>query len=70
MNGSTYVLDVAITLTVQTQSVEPITNQFQTETKALLNVSPRNVFNVWQLASAGRTDRLQPMPGTVANLLP
>jgi prepilin-type N-terminal cleavage/methylation domain-containing protein len=70
VNGATYVLDVAITLTVQTQLVDPITNQFQTETKALLNVSPRNVFNVWQLASAGRTDRLQPMPATVANLLP
>jgi prepilin-type N-terminal cleavage/methylation domain-containing protein len=42
----TFVLDVAITLTVQTQVKDPITNQFQTETKALLNVSPRNVFNV------------------------
>ena len=38
---------------VQTQLIDPITQQKQTETKALLNVSPRNVFNVWQLASAG-----------------
>jgi prepilin-type N-terminal cleavage/methylation domain-containing protein len=66
----TYVLDVAITLTVQTQVVDPITKQYQTETKALLNVSPRNVFNVWQLASAGVAGRLQPMPTTVTNLLP
>jgi len=66
----TYVLDVAITLTVQTQVIDPITKQFQTETKALLNVSPRNVFNVWQLASAGVTERVQPIPPTVTNLLP
>jgi prepilin-type N-terminal cleavage/methylation domain-containing protein len=65
-----YVLDVAITLTVQTQALDPITRQFQTETKALLNVSPRNVFNVWQLASAGVGVRVQPMPPTVTNLLP
>jgi prepilin-type N-terminal cleavage/methylation domain-containing protein len=66
----TYVLDVAITLTVQTQVIDPLTKTFQKETKALLNVSPRNVFNVWQLASAKVTDRVQPMPPTVTNLLP
>ena len=49
---------------------DPITNQYQTETKALLNVSPRNVFNVWQLASAGVTGRVQPTPPTVNALLP
>jgi len=70
VGGNTYVLDVAITLTVQTQTRDRITNQFQLETKALLNVSPRNVFNVWQLASAGITNRVQPMPATVAALLP
>jgi len=41
----TFVLDVAVTLTVWTQSLDPITKQYQTETKALLNVSPRNVFS-------------------------
>ena len=66
----TFVLDVAITLTVQTQVIDPITRQFQLETKALLNVSPRNVFNTWQLASAGVTERVQPIPPTVTNLLP
>lgn len=70
VGGSTYVLDVAITLTVQTQTRDRITNAFQLETKALLNVSPRNVFSVWQLASAGVTNRVQPMPATVAALLP
>src|SRR5262249_11434175 len=70
VGGTTYVLDVAITLTVQTQLVDPLTKQFQTETKALLNVSPRNVFNVWELASAGVFNRVQPMPPTVTALLP
>ena len=70
VGANTFVLDVAITLTVQTQQIDPITRQYQTETKALLNVSPRNVFNVWQLASAGVSGRIQPMPPTVTTLLP
>jgi prepilin-type N-terminal cleavage/methylation domain-containing protein len=70
VGANTFVLDVAITLTVQTQVVDPITRQFQLETKALLNVSPRNVFNVWQLASAGVAERVQPIPATVTLLLP
>jgi prepilin-type N-terminal cleavage/methylation domain-containing protein len=65
----TYVTNVAITLTVQTQQVDPITKQYQTETKALLNVSPRNVFNAWELASIGMTNRNQPMPSTIAHLI-
>ncbi len=70
VSGASYVLDVAITLTVNTQLIDPITRQVQTETKALLNVSPRNVFNVWQLASAGIFNRVQPTPPTVTALLP
>jgi Tfp pilus assembly protein PilW len=69
-NGATYVVDVAITLTVQTRDKDPVTGLYQTETKALLNVSPRNVFNVWQLAGLGITNRVQPTPPTVAALLP
>jgi hypothetical protein len=65
----TYVLDVAITLTVKTQLVDPVTKLFQTETKALLNVAPRNVFNTWELASIGLGNRIQPMPPTILNLL-
>jgi prepilin-type N-terminal cleavage/methylation domain-containing protein len=64
-----FVLDVAITLTVKTQNKDPVTNLFQLETKALLNVSPRNVFNVWQLASAGITTRVQPTPPNILNNL-
>jgi hypothetical protein len=65
-----YVTDVAITLTVETQLIDPITKQRQTETKALLNVSPRNTFNAWQMASLGLIGRIQPMPPQTALLLP
>lgn len=66
----TFILDVAVTLTVETEQIDPITRQKQTETKALLNVSPRNVFNAWMLASIGYTDRIQSTPATVTALLP
>ena len=68
VGNETYVVDVAITLTVQTQFRDPQTNQFQTETKALLNVSPRNIFEAWRIASAGVPSRLQPMPEAVLTL--
>ena len=72
VNGTpyTFVLDVAVTLTVQTEQVDPVTRQYQTETKALLNVSPRNVFNAWELAGMGYTNRIQPTPTTITALLP
>jgi type II secretory pathway pseudopilin PulG len=69
-NGEPYVVDVAITLTVQTPAKDPVTGLYQQETKALLNVSPRNVFNVWQLAGLGITNRVQATPPTVTALLP
>ena len=68
--GITYDVDVSVTLTVQTQNVDPQTNQFQKETKALLNVSPRNVFEGWQLAAGGVANRIQPIPASVVSLLP
>lgn len=70
VNGVYYVTDVAVTLTVQTQTQDIQTNQFQTETKALLNVAPRNVFEAWELTSAGITNRVQPTPPSVIQLLP
>lgn len=70
VTGVAYVTDVAITLTVQTQLIDPVTKRFQTETKALLNVSPRNVFHAWTLASLGIANRIQPMPPSVTALLP
>ncbi len=69
VNGDTYVINVAISLTTQTQQRDIVTRQFDTETKALLNVAPRNVFDAWQLASIGAGNRIQPMPPTVASLL-
>jgi len=70
VDGTDYVIDVAITLTVKTQNRNAYTGDFETETKALLNVSPRNVFNVWQLAGLGITNRVQPIPPSVQDLLP
>jgi prepilin-type N-terminal cleavage/methylation domain-containing protein len=73
VNGTVYVTNVAITLTVQTQVIDPVTKRFQTETKALLNVAPRNVFNVWEMATmhpTGYDVRIQPTPPSIALLLP
>ncbi len=70
VGANTYVTDVAITLTVQTQKQDPITKQYELQTKALLNVAPRNIFNVWQLASAGVTNRVQSTPASIGVLLP
>ncbi|HJZ71086.1 MAG TPA: prepilin-type N-terminal cleavage/methylation domain-containing protein [Vicinamibacterales bacterium] len=64
------VLDVAVTLTVWSQGLDPITKQIQTETKALLNVSPRNVFFTWEFAGLGYMNRVQPTPPAIAALLP
>lgn len=62
-----FVTDVAVTLTVQTPLQDPQTHQFQRETKALLNVSPRNVFNAFLLARQDITNRVQPMPWVTKN---
>jgi prepilin-type N-terminal cleavage/methylation domain-containing protein len=69
VGANTFVTDVAITLTVQTQNLDPVTKQYQNETKALLNVSPRNVFNAWQVASLGITERIQVTPPSITTLL-
>ena len=63
------VTDVAVTLTVQTQNVDPVTHVQQTETKALLNVSPRNIFEVWTTASQTDPTRAQAMPAWISSLL-
>jgi hypothetical protein len=70
VGNDTYDFDVSVTLTVQTQNKDPQTQQFQTETKALLNVSPRNIFDGMELASAGVSNRVQPMPPLVVSLAP
>jgi prepilin-type N-terminal cleavage/methylation domain-containing protein len=65
-----YVTDVAVTLTEQTQNADPQTHQIQSETKALLNVAPRNVFDAYLLARQDYKNRVQPMPLKTFNLLP
>ena len=70
LGGGTCVTDVAVTLTVQTQNKDQQTGQFQPETKALLNVAPRNVFEVYDTASLVDPTRAQPMPASVTALLP
>ena len=68
--GNTYVINVAIMTTVRTDERDKVTGQFLTVTKALLNVAPRNVFNVWQVASLNYRDRIEPLPASVVLLLP
>jgi len=58
-----------VTLTVQTQLKDLRTNQYQRETKALLNITPRNVFYVWEATSLGEVPRNQPMPTSISSLL-
>lgn len=70
VGGVDYIIDVAITLTAQTQVVDPQTGAFQQETKALLNVSPRNVFEAYNLATLLINNRIQPTPPSVTSLLP
>lgn len=75
--GTTYyVVDVSVTLTVQTQNPDAWTrshtSQSTLETKALLNVAPRNVFEAWQLAAlgySGLNNRVQPIPASVGCLI-
>jgi prepilin-type N-terminal cleavage/methylation domain-containing protein len=68
--GRTYVIGVAIMTTVRSEVRDRNTNDFQRVTKALLNVAPRNVINVWQLASLYYMNRVQPLPPSVVQLLP
>jgi type II secretory pathway pseudopilin PulG len=69
ISGRTYVVNVAIMMTVRTHDRHPITGDFEVVTKALLNVAPRNVFHTWQMESLGYANRIQPLPASVVNLL-
>lgn len=77
LKDMTFVTDVAVTLTVQTSNPDPqvplINGQpnYQTETKALLNVSPRNVYNAFEFAFLDYSNRVQPTPMIIkTNTLP
>ena len=69
-NSTTYVINVAIMTTVRTDEKDKKTGEYQTVTKALLNVAPRNVFHVWQVASLNYRERIEPLPTSVIALLP
>ena len=70
VNGTTYVTGVAVTLSVRSQQRDHYSKTFQQATKTLLNVSPRNIFLIWSMASIGVTNRLQPTPASITALLP
>lgn len=70
VTGRTFVTGVAVTLSVRSQQRDYYSKNFQQATKTLLNVSPRNIFLVWSMESIGVTNRLQPMPASIAALLP
>jgi len=63
-SGTTYnfIPGVAVTLTTQTAELDPNTRQYATETKAFLDVAPRNVQEGITLATNGIDDFLQPNP--------
>ena len=69
LGASFCVTDIAVTLTVQTQNKDQQTGIFQPETKALLNVAPRNIVEVYDTSSLVDPMRAQPMPATVTALL-
>lgn len=68
-NDMAFVTDVAVTLTVQTPNKDPQTAQFQTETKALLNVSPRNVYEAFDFAQLDYLNRIQPTPMVIKSTI-
>jgi prepilin-type N-terminal cleavage/methylation domain-containing protein len=71
MSSTDFVTNVAVTLTVQTQQRDPVTKAYQTETKALLNVAPRNIVNAAALAFMQQLPwRVQPTPAAITSLLP
>jgi hypothetical protein len=70
LGASFCVTDIAVTLTVQTQNKDLQTQQFQPETKALLNVAPRNIVEVYDTSNLVDSTRAQAMPATVTALLP
>jgi hypothetical protein len=68
--GTSYVTGVAVTLSVRSQQKDQFSKTYQQATKTLLNVSPRNIFLIWSMASIGITNREQPMPPSILALLP
>lgn len=68
--SATAALNVAVTMTGRTEFKDPQTQQYQYQTKALLTVSPRNVFQAWDMASqqASAGQHVQPTPAEITAL--
>jgi prepilin-type N-terminal cleavage/methylation domain-containing protein len=66
---NTFVINVAISLTTRAQFRDRSAG-IQKETKSLLNVAPRNVFNSWLLASMATSNRVHGIPLSIRSLLP
>ena len=68
-----FTLNVGVTLTAKAEFNDMQTNAPQVETKALLNVSPRNIFEAWQFSQAdpsasGTRKYIQPTPTEITTL--
>jgi len=68
LGSGTCVTNVAVTLTVQTQNKDAVTGVPQKETKALLNVGPRNIVEVYATSNLVDPTRAQPAPLAVTAL--
>jgi len=68
LGSGTCVTNVAVTLTVQTQNKDAVTGVPQKETKALLNVGPRNIVEVYATSNLVDPTRAQPAPLTLTAL--
>lgn len=72
-SGNTYVLSVGVSLTVQSQNIDPQTRTPITVTKNIMNIQPRNIVNAYNLDTAtavsGSEDsyahQLQQLPNTL-----
>jgi len=60
--GFTFVTSVTVTLSVQSADKDPFTKQRVVMKQSSLNLSPRNLLTALNLAQAGFTGRLQPIP--------
>lgn len=68
INGTTYYTSVGLTITTQTATRDPQTNQYILMTKSFLNISPRNVVAAAEMNTANMTTRLQAPPAGLLTL--
>jgi prepilin-type N-terminal cleavage/methylation domain-containing protein len=68
--GTQMVTSVGISLTIQSQTKDPVTGNYVTLKKSLLTIQPRNIIAADQQNQSGYTQELQPNPtsGIFANL--